>query len=230
MNTKPSIVLVHGSFADASGWGRIILTLQKRGYDVSAVQNPLTSYADDVATTKRMIDAQPGNVVVVGHSYGGAVITAAAAGNPNVKALVYVAAFGPDVAETFGDLLGRMGTSGVEATFRPDAIGSLYLDRASFHATFCADLPADEAAVMAVSQKPIPGAIFGASLEAPAWKTIPSWYIVALNDKVIRPDLEQFMAQRMNAKTTEIKASHVVFMSHADEVAKVIVEAAESVK
>ncbi len=228
--TKPSIVLVHGAFADASGWSRIILSLEKSGYDVSAVQNPMTSFADDVATTKRMIDAQPGNVVVVAHSYGGAVMTAAAAGNPKVKALVYVAAFGPDAGEVFGELLAKNGPSGVEVTFRPDAVGSLYIDRAAFHATFCADLSADEAAAMAVSQKPLAGAIFSASLDTPAWKTIPAWYIVALEDKVIRPDLEQFMAKRMNAKTTEIKSSHVVFMSHANEVAKVIVEAAKSVK
>jgi len=222
---KPSIVLVHGSFADATGWGRIITLLEKDGYTVTAVQNPMTSFADDVATTKRMIDAQTGNCVVVGHSYGGAVITAAAAGNPKVKALVYVAAFGPDTGEVFGALLEKIPTE-VGKSFRPDAAGFVYIDRAAFHDVFCADVAKDEAAVMAAAQKPIHGSAFGASVETPAWKTVPAWYIVASEDKVINPELERFMAKRMNATTSELKSSHVPFISKANDVAKVIVAAA----
>ena len=227
MNTtvKPSIVLVHGAFADASGWGRVITALEKDGYTVTAVQNPLTSYADDVATTKRLIDAQPGNVVVVAHSYGGAVITAAAAGNTNVKALVYIAAFAPDAGEVLGALLEQF-PNDVGKSFRPDAAGFVSIDRAAFHGVFCADVAKDEAAIMAATQKPIHGSAFGASVETPAWKTIPAWFIVASGDNVINPDLERFFAKRMNATTTELKSSHVPFISKANDVVKVILAAA----
>jgi pimeloyl-ACP methyl ester carboxylesterase len=137
---KPTIVLVHGAFADASGWDAVIRILQAKGYEVSAVQNPLTSYDADVEITKRMIDAQTGPTVVVAHSYGGAVITAAAAGNPNVKALVYIAAFANDANEPLGALLEKYPTKAVEA-FKPDAAGLLYIDRAKFHDIFAQDLP-----------------------------------------------------------------------------------------
>lgn len=223
---KPSIVLVHGAFADASGWGRVITLLEKDGYTVTAVQNPMTSYADDVATTKRMIDAQKGKVVVVGHSYGGAVISSAATGNANVKALVYIAAFGPDSGEKFSELLDKEGPSSLGPALRPDAAGFLYIDRAQFHDVFCADLPVAEANVMAATQKPTHNSIFGISLEAPAWKDIPSWFLVASEDKTINPKLERFMAKRMNAQTTEIKSSHVAFLSHPKEVVKLIEAAA----
>ena len=222
---KPSIVLVHGAFADASGWGRVITALEKEGYMVTAVQNPLTSYADDVATTKRLIDAQPGNVVVVAHSYGGAVITSAAAGNAKVKALVYVAAFAPDAGEVLGGLLEKFPNE-VGKSFRPDAAGFIYIDRAAFHGVFCADVAKGEAAIMAAAQKPIHQSAFGASVETPAWKTVPSWFIVASNDNVINPELERFFAKRMNATTTELKSSHVPFISHTKDVVKVILAAA----
>lgn len=222
---KASIVLVHGAFADATGWQRVISILQRDGYFVSAVQNPLESFAGDVKTTKRLIDAQKGPVVVVGHSYGGAVITGAAAGNPNVKALVYVAAFAPEAGEPIG-AFGEKYPTALGAALRPDAAGFLYIDRAQFRALFAADVPATEASVAAAAQKPIIGDVFGASVEQPAWKTVPSWYVVAQQDRAINPDLERFYAKRMNAKTTEIKASHVVFISHAGEVARIIEQAA----
>lgn len=222
---KPAIVLVHGAFADASGWADVIRPLQKKGYDVTAVENPLSSYADDVATTKRLIDAQKGPVVVVAHSYGGAVMSGAAANNPNVKALVYVAAFAPDVGETLGPLLQKYPTKVGEA-FRPDAAGFIYLDRATFHDTFAQDLSQEETDVLAATQKPLSGSVFEAKPTAAAWKEVPSWFIVAKEDRVINPDLERMFAKRMGAKTTEVGASHVAFMSHPDLVVQAIEEAA----
>jgi pimeloyl-ACP methyl ester carboxylesterase len=224
---KPSIVLVHGAFADASGWADVIRPLQKKGYDVTAVENPLSSYADDVATTKRLIDAQQGPVVVVAHSYGGAVMSGAA-NNPNVKALVYVAAFAPDAGETLGPLLEKYPTKVGEA-FRPDAAGFIYLDRATFHDLFCQDVPEAEAKVMAATQKPLHGSVFEAKPTVAAWKNVPTWFIVAKSDRVINPDLERFFAKRMGAKTTEVDASHVAFLSHPEVVVNVVEEAVDSV-
>ncbi len=223
---KPSIVLVHGAFADGTGWQHVIPLLERDGYTVTAVQNPLTSVADDIATTRRVIDAQPGSVVVVGHSYGGLVITGAASGSPKVKALVYVSAFAPDSAEAIGPLLEKYPAPSA-AALRPDAAGFFYIDRAMFHDIFAKDVRAGEAAVMAAAQKPLAGASFAALLTvAPAWKTIPSWFIVAQNDRVISPDLERFFAHRMGATTTELASSHVPFVSQPAKVVKVIEQAA----
>ena len=224
---KPTIVLVHGAFADASGWDAVIRILQSKGYEVSAVQNPLTSYEADVETTKRLIDAQTGPTVVVAHSYGGAVMTAAAAGNPNVKALVYLAAFANDVNEPLGAVLEKYPSKAVEA-FRPDAAGLLYIDREKFHDIFAQDLPVVQTNVMAVTQKPLTSSAFGATTKVAAWRTTPSWFVVAQNDNVIPPDLERFFAKRMGAETTEINSSHVVFMSHPKEVVEVIESAARA--
>jgi pimeloyl-ACP methyl ester carboxylesterase len=227
---RPTVVLVHGSWADALSWQGVIPLLQRDGYHVVAVENPLTSFADDVATTRRVIDAQPGPVVVAAHSYGGAVTTAAAAGRPNVRALVYVAAFAPDEGELLSALLGRFGDSDINAAIAPDAAGAFYIDLARFHEVFAGDLPAEQASVMAATQKPFAGSIFGASVEgAPAWRTIPSWYVVARNDRVIKPELQRFMAQRMGARTSELDSSHVAYISHPTEVAHLIEEAASSV-
>jgi pimeloyl-ACP methyl ester carboxylesterase len=223
---KPTIVLVHGAFADASGWEAVIPLLQQDGYKVVAVQNALASLAGDVVTTKRVIDAQTGPVVAVGHSYGGAVISGAAAGNANVRALVYIAAFAPEAGERLDAFLGKY-PSDLGAAVVPDAAGYLYIDVAKYHDVFAADLPQSRTQVMAVAQKPIIGTIFGQSVPAAAWKTIPSWYIVAQQDRSINPDLERFYAKRMNAKTTELKSSHLAFISHPQEVAKLIREAAE---
>ena len=222
---KPAIVLVHGAFADGSSWHRVIPILQRDGYTVIAVQNPLTSLAADVETTKRVIDAQTGPVVVVGHSYGGAVITAAAAGNANVKALVYIAAFAPEAGEPIAALTERY-PSDLGGALAPDAAGFLYMDRAKFRATFCADLPEEEARVAAATQKPIHNAIFGATLDQVAWKTVPSWYLVAQDDRALNPDLERLYAKRIGARLTELKASHVPFLSQPDAVAQLIEEAA----
>jgi pimeloyl-ACP methyl ester carboxylesterase len=224
---KATIVLVHGAFADGTGWQHVIPILQRDGYNVIAVQNPLASLAGDVETTKRVIDAQTGPVVAVGHSYGGAVITGAAAGNANVKALVYIAAFAPEAGEPIGAFLEKY-PSALGPALRPDAAGFVYIDRAQFRDLFAADVSETEASIMAATQKPIIGTAFGSFVEEAAWKTIPSWYLVAQEDRAISPDLERFYAERMGANTTEIQASHVPFVSHPEEVARLIEEAAST--
>jgi pimeloyl-ACP methyl ester carboxylesterase len=225
-NSKISVVLVHGAFADASSWRKVIPLLEKDGFTVTAVQIPLHSLADDVATTKRVIDAQKDDVILVGHSYGGAVITDAAAGNPKVKGLVYVAAFAPDAGEALGGLIERFSPSPLGTALVPDSAGFLYIDRTKFLNVFANDLPKDEAALLAATQKPIAGAIFGEGVKTAAWKTIPSWYVVSTQDNAINPDLERFMAKRIGAQTKEIKASHVSFISNPAEVAKLVEAAA----
>ena len=225
---KPSIVLVHGAFADASSWSKVIPILQKDGYYVTAVQIPLTSLPDDVATTKRVIDAQKGPMVVVGHSYAGVVITDAAAGNSNVKSLVYVDAFAPDAGEVAGNVGVNFPPAPLATALVPDAAGFLYVDRAKVHDVFAKDMPEADARIIAVTQKPVNSSVFAAKVTNVAWKTIPSWFIIGTEDRSINPDLLRFYAKRMKAKTTEIKgASHVPFLSHPKEVAKVIENAAQ---
>jgi len=222
-STKPSIVLVHGAFADASSWSKVIPILQKDGYYVTAVQIPLTSLPDDVAVTKRVIDAQKGPVVVVGHSYAGIVITDAAAGNSNVKSLVYVDAFAPDAGEVAGEVGVKFPPAPLATALVPDAAGFLYVDRAKVHDVFAKDTPEAEARIIAVTQKPVNSSVFAAKVTNVAWKTKPSWFIIGTADRAINPDLLRFYAKRMNAKTTEIKgASHVPFLSHPKEVVSVI--------
>jgi pimeloyl-ACP methyl ester carboxylesterase len=216
---------VHGAFADASGWQAVITLLQDDGYKVVAVQNSLASLAGDVETTKRVIDAQAGPVVVAGHSYGGAVISAAAAGNPNVKGLVFIAAFAPEPGEPVAAFLDQY-PADLGGALVPDAAGFQYIDVTKFHDVFGADLPVRQTAWMAVAQKPIQGAVFGQSVSEAAWKTIPSWYLVAQQDHALNPDLERFYAKRIDARTTEIQSSHVAFLSHPREVADLIEEAA----
>jgi pimeloyl-ACP methyl ester carboxylesterase len=226
---KPSIVLVHGAFADATGWQKVIPLLEKDGYSVTAVQNPLKSIADDVATTKRAIESQKGDVVLVGHSYGGAVITGAGANNPKVRALVYVAAFAPDVGETVGALIAQFPATPLGGGLVPDSAGFLYIDRAKFHEIFAKDVSTEESAIMAATQKPVAGSSFGETQTVAAWRTVPSWYAVSTQDHAINPDSERFMAKRMNARTTEIDASHVSFISQPAEIVKIIEEAAEGI-
>jgi pimeloyl-ACP methyl ester carboxylesterase len=228
-NQKTSVVLVHGAFADGSSWNKVIPILEAEGFAVTAVQNPLKSLADDVATTKRVIEDQEGDVVLVGHSYGGAVIAEAAANNPKVKALVYVAAFAPDAGETLGGLGEKYPATPLATALAPDSAGFLHIDRSKFHEVFAHDLSEDEAALLAATQKPVAAAIFGEAAKAAAWKTIPSWYVVSTQDKAINPDLERFMAKRMNAQTTEINASHVGFISQPKAVAKIIKTAAAKI-
>ena len=229
MADKPAVVLVHGFWGNAGHWAKVIVELNRRGYtSLHAVENPLTSLADDAERTRTMIRQVDGPVVLVGHSYGGAVITGAAANNPKVKSLVYLEAFGPDDGEAVGAFSEKY-PAPLGKALRPDSAGFLYVDRAQFHADFAADVSAGDAAVMAATQKPLHSSVFTASVPVAAWKTIPSWYVVSKRDHAINPDLERFYAKRMHAHTTEIDASHVGFISHAAEVAKVI-EAAAAAK
>jgi pimeloyl-ACP methyl ester carboxylesterase len=232
-SVKPRIVLVHGAWADGTGWQHIIPLLENDGFPVIAVQNPLTSIADDVATTKRVIDAEAllGPVIVVGHSYGGVSMSGAAAGNPNVKALVYLAAFAPEAGERADTFIflpqyhSLLGTA-----LLPDAAGFLYVDRAKFREVFAGDVDRTEVRVMAAAQKPVNSHIFGEALEAAAWQSdVPKWYLVSKQDNTLNPDLQRFYAQRMGATTSEINSSHVAFISHPKEVVRLIKKAARAV-
>jgi pimeloyl-ACP methyl ester carboxylesterase len=218
-----NIVLVHGAFADGSGWKDVAGILQKDGYHVSVVQNPVTSIADDVAATKRILDQQDGPAVLVGHSYGGAVITEAG-NDPKVASLVYVAAFAPDEGET---LLGLIkGKPGKAMSIGPVGGGFLAVDPAKFHDDFAADLSADRARFMAISQVPEAASIGDTTISTPAWKTKPSFAIVATEDRMINPDSEREMYKRAGSSVTQVKASHAVYVSQPKAVAKVIEEAA----
>lgn len=226
---KPTIVLVHGAFADALGFQKLIPILMRDGYQVTAVEIPLETLAGDVATTRRAIEAQPGPIVLVGHSYGGAVITGAGAHEPNVKALVYLAAFAPDDGEAVG-AFGDKYPVALAKELKPDSAGFLYVDRSHFNDDFAGGVPAGDSAIMAATQKPLSSSVFTASVPVAAWKTIPSWYVVSKQDHAINPDLERFYAKRMNAHTSEVDASHVAFITHPAEIAKVIEAAAAAVK
>jgi pimeloyl-ACP methyl ester carboxylesterase len=229
---KPTIVLVHGGWADASSWNAVTQRLQDEGYTVIAPANPLRGFQTDSAYLASVLATITGPIVLVGHSVGGVLITNAATGNPNVKALVYVAAFAPDLGETVGQLLAmNPGTQAAppNLTFRPHPGGvDVYITPSAFHSVFCADLPATTAAVMAASQRPIDAAALGEPSGVPAWKTIPSWYLVASNDQAIPPATERFMAKRAGATTVEIASSHVAMISHPAVVTDLILEAADA--
>ena len=219
-----NIVLVHGAFADGAGWEKVFTILKARGYNVSIVGNPDTGIEEDVAATNRVLDRQKGPVILVGHSYGGAIITMAGT-SAKVVGLVYVAAFSPDKGETLGKLSSSYPADPVNGIL-PAKDGFLWYDLTKFHAGFCADLPKKEADFMAAAQVPVAVSGFTYVFSDIAWKTKPSWYIVATEDHSLQPDLERFMARRANGKVTEIKSSHVVFISHAKEVADIIEAAA----
>jgi pimeloyl-ACP methyl ester carboxylesterase len=220
-----NIVIVHGAFADGSGWQSVFEILIKHGYHVTIVQNPLTSLEDDVATTNRILDKQDGPVVLVGHSWGGTVITQAGV-HEKVAALVYVAAFVPNVEESTSDLIKRTSIAPENGILPADENGFVYYDKQKFHDGFAGDLSEEKAAFMFASQGPIAGKSFVTPLTQAAWKTKPSYGIVAANDKSINPDLERFMYERAGSKVTELSGSHVIFISKAKEVAKVIEAAA----
>jgi pimeloyl-ACP methyl ester carboxylesterase len=195
---------------------------------VTAVQNPLISLPDDIAITKRVIDAQPGPVVAVGHSYGGAAITGAAVGSPHVKALVYIAGWALAPGDSISQLIGKYPPPPLVTAIVPDAGGFLYIDREKFHEVFAHDVSTAEAQVLAVAQKPAASITFDQSVESAAWQTIPSWYLLAQEDRAINPELQRFMASRIGAQITEIQASHMSYISRSREVANLILEAASS--
>jgi len=220
-----NIVLVHGAFADGSGWRRVADILGKDGYTVTVVQEPLTSLADDVAATKRVLDLQQGPTVLVGHSYGGVVITEA--GNaPNVVGLVYIAAFIPDQGESALGLLGQAPAANNDARATKDDF--LYIEPAAFPADFAADIPAAEAKFMAHSQAMLAKAAGGAPVTTPAWRQKKSWALIATRDHNLNPDLERTMAKRAGSETIEVPASHAVYVSKPQDVAHLIERAAKA--
>jgi pimeloyl-ACP methyl ester carboxylesterase len=226
--TKPAIVLVHGFWGGAAHWAKVIVELERRGYgSLHAVENPLTSLPDDARRTQQMIKQIDGPVLLVGHSYGGAVITQAGE-EPNVVGLVYIAAFAPDASESLGAITQQMPPAAV-ANIAPDSDGYVWIAQDKFRESFCQDLPADEALVMAVTQKAPVGSTFADPVTDPAWKKKPTWYQISTEDRMIHPDNERRMAQRMNPrKTIELAASHASLASQPAAVSELIVEAADA--
>ena len=220
-----NVVLVHGAFADGSGWEAVAKILERDGYTVSVAQPPETSYADDQKYTKAAIDAMGGPVVLVGHSYGGSIISEAG-NDPNVAALVYIAAFALDEGESCASI--EQALPQASKAFKPDSNGNWWIEQEHFAADFAADVPPAESHFMAMSQVPISTDSFTHKVTSPAWKTKPTWYMVATADRSINPDQERMMAKRANAKTVEVNASHVAYMSHPKETAKLIEEAASA--
>lgn len=222
-----SVVLVHGAFADGSDWNKVIPLLQAKGIKVHAVQNGLNSLADDVAATKRTINAQPGKVVLVGHSWGGTVITEAGQ-NDKVAALVYVAAFAPSAGQSTAELGKDYPTPPGITKLVADADGYLSLPPEAVAGDFAQDLPAAQTRIMSVTQGPIQSKAFGEKTTVAAWSSRPSWYIVSENDRMIQPDLERAMAKKIGAKVTSLPTSHVPQESRPADVAKVIIDAVEA--
>jgi pimeloyl-ACP methyl ester carboxylesterase len=223
-----NVVLVHGGFVDGSGWQGVYAALKKDGYLVSIVQNPTISLADDVAVTKRMLATQDGPVILVGHSYGGAVITEAG-NDPKVVGLVYIAAFAPDKGESVSALIkDPLPGAPVPPILAPQD-GYLFLDKAKFAASFAADVSPDAAAFMADSQVPWGVEALGGTISEPAWKTKPSWYLVATQDKMIPPDAQRAMSSRAGATVIEVQGSHAVYVSQPQAVASIIETAAKGV-
>ncbi|NTA40292.1 alpha/beta hydrolase [Agrobacterium salinitolerans] len=223
------MVLVHGGFVDGSGWEGVHDILKSHGYDVTIVQNPTVTLEDDVAVTKRAIAATTGDVVLVGHSYGGVVISEAGT-DPRVKSLVYIAAFAPDAGESVSSLIANPVPGAAAPPILPPVDGFLFLDKAKFAQSFAADVRPDLAAFMAASQVPWGVGALGGRVTLPAWKAKPSWYLVATDDKMIPPDAQRGMAKRAGAKSVEVPGSHAVYVSNPKAVAKIIEEAANSKK
>jgi pimeloyl-ACP methyl ester carboxylesterase len=220
-----NVVLVHGGFVDGSGWQAVYNLLTKDGYHVAVVQNPTLSLQGDAAAARLIIDAQDGPVVLVGHSYGGAVITEAGT-DQNVAALVYIAAFAPDKGESVNSLIADPPPGAPVPPILPPSDGFLFLDRDKFHASFAGDLPAEQAAFMADSQVPWGVDALSGSITEPAWRTKPSWYLVATEDRMIPPPAQRFMSERAGATVTEAAGSHSVYLSQPAAVAALIEQAA----
>ena len=229
MTGRPNIILVHGAWADGSCWSGVIERLQEAGYSVRAPQFPLTSLADDVARLRQVLAFQDGPTVVVGHSYGGQIITALSADAPNVVGLVYVAAFGLDEGESLGELLSQGPVTPALAHRFTDQRGFVWLSEEDFVEHFAADVDRPQARVLWAAQQPLAGSAFADVMGVPAWKSLPSWYLVAKDDEAIPPAAERQFAARMGATTIEVSASHVAMVSHPDDVASLIERAAESV-
>lgn len=224
-----TVVLVHGGFVDGSGWEGVYNILKRDGYNVAVVQNPTISLADDVAVTKRVVAAQNAPVILVGHSYGGAVITEAG-NDPNVVGLVYITAFAPDAGESVSTLIKDPPPGAPVPPILPPQDGFLFLDKAKFPASFAADVEPEKAAFMADSQVPWGLEALSGTISQPAWKTKPSWYLIATDDKMIPPAAQRFMSGRAGSKVVEVAGSHAIYVSQPQAVAAIIEKAGGAVK
>lgn len=224
-----SVILVHGGFVDGSGWEGVYKILKKDGYDVTIVQNPTTSLADDVAVTKRAIAAAPGEVILVGHSYGGVVVSEAGT-DPKVAGIVYVAAFAPDAGESVSSLIANPPPGAPVPPILAPVDGYLFLDRAKFADAFAADVRPDLASFMADSQVPWGVKALDGKVTEPAWKTKPTWYLVTTKDKMIPPDAQRAMSKRAGSTVVEIEGSHAIYVSQPGAVAELIEAAAEKIR
>jgi pimeloyl-ACP methyl ester carboxylesterase len=224
-----NIVLIHGGFVDGSGWESVYSILKKDGYNVSVVQNPTISLEGDVTATKRILAAQDGPAILVGHSYGGAVITEAG-NDPRVAGLVYITAFVPDKGESVASLIKNPPPGAPVPPILPPQDGYLLLDRAKFAASFAGDVEAEKAAFMADSQVPWGLEALGGEISQPAWKAKPSWYLIATDDKMIPPDAQRAMSKRAGSTVVEVKGSHAIYVSQPEAVAALVEQAARSVK
>jgi pimeloyl-ACP methyl ester carboxylesterase len=227
-NTAATVVLVHGAWADASSWSQVIPILMAGGLSVVAAQLPLSSVEDDVAATKRVMADLKGPIVLVGHSWGGMAVTEAGV-DPRVSALVYVAAFAPDVGESGSGLIGEHPAPPALSTIVTNSAGFVYQTAEGFISNVAPDLPAQDAKVMAVTQGPLAAAAFGQAAKTAAWKEKPSWYVLSANDRVVSPPLQAAVSRRMGAKVTTLQSGHMSLISHAPQVAKVILEAVAQV-
>jgi pimeloyl-ACP methyl ester carboxylesterase len=229
MNARPNIVLVHGAWADGSSWSAVIERLQADGYHVTAPQFPMTTLADNVARLRQVLAVQDGPTIVAGHSYGGQIITALGTDAPNVAGLVYIAAFGIDEGESLGALLSQGPVTPALVHLITDEQGFTWLSQDDFVNHFAADVDPVKAKVMYAVQQPLAASAFGDVMGVPAWKSQPSWYLVAANDEAIPPPAERQFAARMGATTVEIPSSHVAMVSHPEDVAELIESAAKEV-
>ena len=228
MDTRPNIVLVHGAWADGSCWSSVIERLQAGGYRVTAPQFPMTALADDIARLHQVLNLQDGPTIVAGHSYGGQIMTALGADAPNVAGLVYIAAFGLDEGESLGALLSQGPTPPALEHLSTDSHGFGWLPEDDYVKHFAADVDPVRARVMSAVQQPLAGSTFTDVMGVPAWKSLPSWYLVASQDQAIPPDAERLFASRMGATTIEIASSHIAMVSHPAEVTQLIQTAAET--
>jgi pimeloyl-ACP methyl ester carboxylesterase len=229
MSAQPNIVLVHGAWADGSSWDAVIRRLQADGYHVTAPQFPMTDLAADVARLREVLAAQDGPTIVAGHSYGGQIMTALGTDAPNVAGLVYIAAFGIDEGESLGALLAQGPVTPALVHMITDKQGFTWLSEDDFVNHFAADVEPAQAKAMHAVQQALAASAFGTQMGVPAWKSLPSWYLVATNDEAIPPDAERQFASRMGAVTIEIPASHVAMVSHPDDVTQLIRNAADAV-
>jgi pimeloyl-ACP methyl ester carboxylesterase len=229
MSEAGAVVLVHGGFVDGSGWQAVYDLLKQHNYEVSIVQNPTLSLEGDAEADRRVVDAQVGPVVLVGHSYGGAVITEAG-NDPNVKALVYIAAFAPDAGESVNTLIADPPPGAPVPPILPPQDGFLFLDRGKFHDSFAADIPAELAAFMADSQVPWGVDALGGTISEPAWRSKPSWYLVTTQDRMIPPPAQRMMAERAGSTVVEVEGSHSIYVSQPQAVAQLIEQAAAAVE